>query len=144
MTSTKKLFWIWYTTVDIPRGLAVIEAETPGEAINTLKQNVIVTRCQELNPGSDITLYRRMLDPQQHEFSGTDLNSCFFCHRPHSAHSIAEVPSPSEPQARVKLMPDPAGRTCPVCADDLGETIPLDSNGTCHGCGNNYGKAVGQ
>ena len=43
-----------------------------------------------------------------------------------------------------KLVRDPAGRTCPECADGLGEILPLDSNGTCHGCGSNYGKADAQ
>ena len=40
-----------------------------------------------------------------------------------------------------KLQRDPAGRTCPLCIEDLGESIPLDSNGTCHGCGSCFGKS---
>jgi hypothetical protein len=38
------------------------------------------------------------------------------------------------------LQRDPAGRTCPDCREELNEIIPLDSNGTCHGCGACYGK----
>jgi hypothetical protein len=40
----------------------------------------------------------------------------------------------------MKLQRDPDGRTCTYCQEDLGETIPLDSNGICHGCGANFGK----
>lgn len=39
-----------------------------------------------------------------------------------------------------KLQRDPAGRYCPDCAEDLGEDIPLDINGTCHGCGRCHGR----
>lgn len=85
MTNTKKLFWIWYQTIDTPAGLAVIEAETPGDAINTLR-DVTVTRCQEIPPGSELSYYCRLADPKEHPFAGADLNSCTFCHQPMSAH----------------------------------------------------------
>lgn len=45
-------------------------------------------------------------------------------------------------KARKALQRDPAGRNCPQCALDLAETIPLDAEGTCHGCGANYGKRL--
>lgn len=86
MTTTKKLFWIWYSGKNTPRGLAVIEAETPGEAINTLK-DVIVNRCQEIPPGSELSFYCEMADPSKHPFAGADLNSCTFCHQPLTAHT---------------------------------------------------------
>ena len=37
---------------------------------------------------------------------------------------------------------DPAGRTCPDCFEEIDEVIPLDENGTCYGCGRNFGKQV--
>lgn len=42
-------------------------------------------------------------------------------------------------QNKPKLQRDPAGRYCPDCAVELQESIPLDSNGTCHGCGSCFG-----
>jgi hypothetical protein len=39
---------------------------------------------------------------------------------------------------------DPAGRYCPDCPQEIGEDIPLDINGTCHGCGSNFGKKEGK
>jgi predicted SprT family Zn-dependent metalloprotease len=44
--------------------------------------------------------------------------------------------------AKPKLERDPAGRNCPECELQLSETIPLDINGTCHGCGCCFGKAL--
>ena len=41
------------------------------------------------------------------------------------------------------LQRDPAGRYCSRCSEEIAEDIPLDINGTCHGCGSNFGKKEG-
>ena len=45
---------------------------------------------------------------------------------------------------KTRLLPDPAGRRCPDCLMEIGESIPLDIDGFCHGCGRSFGKAEEQ